>query len=256
MVDSTETPVGKGEWKWIKIVDPNLDYKYEITSSNYNPSNGSNVTISVKVTVDSLPIGSHSFVLNANGTNVNLTTNSNGIATYTYTCNSFGLCRFSVGTYDCFINIIKEPYPIGAVYISFNNTSPATLFGGTWEQLTDSFLYASTSADTNSTTATAGSKDAVVVSHNHTQNAHSHGTGDSAKANFVTSNGNVAANGTKRSPGTANSNGYNWVYTSGATIGQRTATQSVTPTNNATGVDGTDKNMPPYMKVYMWKRTG
>lgn len=31
-------------------------------------------------------------------------------------------------------------YPVGSIYMSVNNTSPASLFGGTWEQLKDRFL--------------------------------------------------------------------------------------------------------------------
>lgn len=34
-------------------------------------------------------------------------------------------------------------YPVGSVYISYNSTSPATLFGGTWVQIKDKFLLAS-----------------------------------------------------------------------------------------------------------------
>ena len=33
-------------------------------------------------------------------------------------------------------------YPVGSVYISTVSTSPATLFGGSWTQITDRFLYA------------------------------------------------------------------------------------------------------------------
>ena len=43
--------------------------------------------------------------------------------------------------------IIDMVYPVGAIYISVNSTNPTTLFGGTWQQLTDTFLYASTTAD-------------------------------------------------------------------------------------------------------------
>ena len=31
--------------------------------------------------------------------------------------------------------ILEQTYPVGAIYISDNNTSPASLFGGTWQQL-------------------------------------------------------------------------------------------------------------------------
>ena len=79
---------------------------YNITSSNYNPTIDTNVTITVTVTDgNDDPVTSHSFTLNANGTDVSLTTNSSGVATYTYTCSTWGACRFSVETYDCFINV-------------------------------------------------------------------------------------------------------------------------------------------------------
>lgn len=38
---------------------------------------------------------------------------------------------------DDLFNLI---YPIGSVYISINNVNPATLFGGTWEQIEDKFI--------------------------------------------------------------------------------------------------------------------
>ena len=37
-------------------------------------------------------------------------------------------------------NIWKTIYPIGALYISKNSTNPATLFGGTWEAITNDYL--------------------------------------------------------------------------------------------------------------------
>lgn len=33
---------------------------------------------------------------------------------------------------------LSSVYPVGSIYMSVNSTSPATLFGGTWERLTDS----------------------------------------------------------------------------------------------------------------------
>lgn len=43
-------------------------------------------------------------------------------------------------------------YPVGAVYMSTNETSPAEIFGGTWSQLTNKFLYASTNTATGGST--------------------------------------------------------------------------------------------------------
>lgn len=34
-------------------------------------------------------------------------------------------------------------HPIGSYYISDDNKNPETIFGGTWQKITDRFLYAS-----------------------------------------------------------------------------------------------------------------
>lgn len=39
-------------------------------------------------------------------------------------------------------------FPVGYVYMSFSSTSPATLFGGTWSQISGRFLYCTTSTGT------------------------------------------------------------------------------------------------------------
>ena len=48
-----------------------------------------------------------------------------------------------------------NPFPIGYVYISTSATNPGTIFGGTWTQLTDTYLVAAgstyTAGDTGGT---------------------------------------------------------------------------------------------------------
>lgn len=161
-------------------------------------------------------------------------------------------------------------YPIGSIYMSVNSTSPRTLFGGTWERIQNTFLLASGSAYANG--STGGDADAVVVSHTHTQNAHNHaqnghihGTSSSENNKFLIYSGtNIAINSTGRR-WTSGDGSVFYVYeqSGDGSIAESTKTgstaatnQSATATNQSTGVSGTGKNMPPYLAVYMWKRTG
>ena len=134
-------------------------------------------------------------------------------------------------------DLVDTIYPIGSIYMSVNNTSPSTLFGGTWEQIEDKFLLASGTSYSNG--ATGGSADATLVSHNHTTRE----TGEY----FVTSE-NSDSNNTRV---TYSSSGNRYVdgMTSNSTpFHHRTAT-------GYNGSSATGKNMPPYLVVNIWKRT-
>lgn len=148
-------------------------------------------------------------------------------------------------------DLIDTIYPVGSIYMSVSNTSPSILFGGTWEQIQDKFLLAS--GTTYSNGATGGSADAVVVSHTHTQNAHSH-TLDNSKRYVVASN-NAYAEGVKRLATKNDDAGYylRSDYASSVTVYKNTA--NTTATNQNTGESGTGKNMPPYFTVNVWERT-
>lgn len=164
-------------------------------------------------------------------------------------------------------------YPVGSIYMSVNSTSPATLFGGTWERLKDKFLLSA--GDSYSAGATGGEAthtltESEMPSHTHTQNAHSHivkphshSTSTSGEY-FVTSEMDTA-NNTKVS---YNANGNRIVdgqaENTGSTFHHRVATGSeseavqtydFTATNQNTGGGQSHNNMPPYLAVYMWKRT-
>ena len=142
-------------------------------------------------------------------------------------------------------------YPIGFIYMSINETNPSELFGGEWEQIEDTFLLACGTKYQNG--STGGSEDSVVVKHTHTQNQHSHmpqsGRAFVTQINTYTSNigeHTVQSGSSYRVP-TINSND-NWYGSE--------YTGNTTATNNETGVSGTGKNMPPYLAVYVWVRTG
>ena len=62
---------------------------------------------------------------------------------------------------------LNKIYPIGSIYMSMNNTSPATFLGGTWEPLKDRFLIgAGNSYSVNSTGgSTSHSQKALKLRH-------------------------------------------------------------------------------------------
>ncbi len=73
-------------------------------------------------------------------------------------------------------------YPVGSIYMSVNSTSPATLFGGTWERIQDMFLLAAGSSYSagstgGSATVTLTAAQSGVPAHSHGLNGHKHSIG-------------------------------------------------------------------------------
>lgn len=112
-------------------------------------------------------------------------------------------------------------YPVGSIYISVDATSPASLFGGTWEILNDVFLLAAGSY-ANAGTFGGEATHTLTVEE---MPSHSHSV--------------------PYMPG--RDTGTEWVGQSGTAASQTRDT--------ATNGDGAaHNNMPPYLAVYMWKR--
>ena len=129
-------------------------------------------------------------------------------------------------------DLIDVIYPVGSIYMSVGNTSPSTLFGGTWEQIEDKFLLACGTKHQNGDTG--GSEDAVVVTHTHST---------TEKYFLTTSGGAVTRNSTAGTTGTKVSN----LLKSDDAIFRDVIKD--------TGTSGVGKNMPPYLAVNVWKRT-
>ena len=64
--------------------------------------------------------------------------------------------------------LIDLIYPVGSVYMSFNSTSPTTLFGGEWEQIVDKFLWCTNSSGETGGEATHTLTVDEMPSHRHT----------------------------------------------------------------------------------------
>lgn len=135
-------------------------------------------------------------------------------------------------------NIFDLIYPVGSIYISVNSTNPEVLFGGTWEQIQGRFLLGMSSS--YPVGSTGGSKDAVVVAHTHNP------ANEAGYYGFITNSKKAFTVGDM---GSQSGSGRYYPYsTASFDISRNTTTGS-------TGVSGTDKNMPPYLAVAMWKRT-
>ena len=151
----------------------------------------------------------------------------------------------------------KQIYPVGSIYMSVNSTDPSNLFGGTWEQIQDTFLLASGSTYTAGATggeATHTLSTAELPSHNHGSKSlvgklqfRAMSTG----VNIVdTYSGNSICSYTENG-------GESWSYslTSNSTS-QKTdvITINATHTHSNVGSGTAHNNMPPYLAVYVWKR--
>ena len=155
-------------------------------------------------------------------------------------------------------DLLNKIYPIGSIYMSTVNTNPADLLGGAWVELQDRFLIGA--GNTYELGATGGESTHVLTvnempSHTHAQNAHSH-TQAQHNHNFEVGTGyyndDYKGNNSKAPTGTqANRVNGNYYNTSSSTP----TINSTTATNQNTGGGQAHNNMPPYLAVYMWKRT-
>lgn len=153
--------------------------------------------------------------------------------------------------------LLNEVYPIGSIYISTNATSPATLFGGTWEQIEDMFLLAA--GQTYAAGTQGGHANAIVPYHTHTTEKGGAFTftvraiGRASGAYQVTANSGVtdAVSGASQRYVSSNDG-----TTTGTNVQDRIVHSGHNHTVNYAGTSGnaTGANMPPYVAVYVWKR--
>lgn len=185
-------------------------------------------------------------------------------------------------------------YPIGSIYMSVNSTDPSTLFGGTWERLKDRFLLSagdSYSAGNIGGEATHKLVEGELPSHTHTLSSHTHSLqshthslqshthsgpshthtvtngASNGFATFTTGSDiqgtgvGFQVSGTYRagySPKTSADGTGSTGGPSNNTSGGPSNNTSGGPSNNTSGSTGSNtahNNMPPYLVVYMWKRT-
>ena len=142
---------------------------------------------------------------------------------------------------------VDKIYPVGSIYISTSSANPSTFFGGTWEAISGRFLLGANSTYTGGSTGGA----ATVTLTTSQIPAHTHGskslTGTLSAYTWATgSSGGIVSKSTPY---------QNMEMWSGSSIGHNTYTINATHTHDSVGGGTAHENMPPYLAVYIWKRT-
>lgn len=185
-------------------------------------------------------------------------------------------------------------YPVGSIYMSVNSTNPENLFGGTWEELQGRFLlgrssshsagstggeenHTLTPAEMPSHTHTGPSHTHSGPSHTHVVGSHSHtaSTGSAGGHSHKINRAKTSASGTAKYAIQDASSNPDDTYKNTKSAGAHTHTVSVggsgdltttaagtgatgaagTGNTGSAGGGGSHNNMPPFLAVYMWKRT-
>lgn len=134
---------------------------------------------------------------------------------------------------------LLDVYPVGSIYMSVNSTDPGLLFGGTWTPIQDIFLLA---AGTNYAAGATGGEAThtltidEIPAHKHNIFMYSSNWTDRTSDDY----GNAVAYG-----GYASAVGTSRMHT--YYNGSNTKTEA--------GGGQAHNNMPPYLAVYVWKRT-
>ena len=141
-------------------------------------------------------------------------------------------------------NIFDLIYPVGSIYISVNSTSPKVLFGGTWERIMERFLFGC--GDERYPAGHTGGEEQHLLTVEEMPSHKGHlssgiaGGVPMGKGNYE---GYLNSNVMNAYPG-GNYRGWN-VY----------AGNEMHPASEAVGEGWAHNNMPPYLCVYIWKRT-
>lgn len=164
-------------------------------------------------------------------------------------------------------NLILAAYPVGSIYMSVNSTDPGTLFGGTWERITGRFLLGATDGGSTGTnvlktaSAAAGATGGEAAHTLQQSEIANHGHGFTQPS--VSGGGH--SHPLRQRDNSGSSTGYSlmnengkWKY-SDDRIQSSTGTHSHTVSGGAvkdmTGGGGSHNTMPPFLAVYIWKRT-
>ena len=128
---------------------------------------------------------------------------------------------FTAGAWSAWESDALAAWPVGSIYLAYNHTNPATLFGGTWTRIQNTFLWA---VDANGDVGVTGGEKTVTLTEAQMPK-HNHG-------GTYTNAGDVRT--------------HAWLASGGSAMGYDTVD---------TGGGQAHNNMPPYIQVSVWRRT-
>lgn len=145
------------------------------------------------------------------------------------------------GVLDALVRrVLLCAHPVGCVYMSLEATSPAVLFGGTWTQIKGRFLLATGAAEANTDVffgQISGGWNAVA--------------GSTGGQDYHTLTQDEMPSHTHESQYVGSASGQNY----GGMYGSTTSNWWSTDYIRSAGGNNPHNNMPPYLAVYMWRRT-
>ena len=134
-------------------------------------------------------------------------------------------------------SILQIVYPIGSIYMSISNANPSDLFGfGTWERIQDTFLLAA--GGTYAAGSTGGEATHTLTLDEMPKHGHEFG----AYKDIATGTAYQTFTQQKWATGTFAKSGIPAEGSNAVGV-------------HVTGGSQPHNNMPPYLSVYMWKRT-
>lgn len=133
--------------------------------------------------------------------------------------------------------IIDMVYPVGSIYMSFENRNPETLFGGTWEKIEGKFLLGADSAHEVKNTGTG-----ILSLENIPQIKGTIGTGAGDYGTFRYASNAFSFNTESQAK---------YAYDRSNTT---TTTNTYKQVNFSIGSANPSPIYPPYIAVYMWRR--
>lgn len=160
-----------------------------------------------------------------------------------------------VGVQHLVDKMLDRMYPVNSIYISTNSTSPASLYGGSWERYgTGRVLVSADDSDTDFTAGKTGGKKNIVWDTNQNGTLDSDGKTELGFYNrtklAIRSDATIVAS-------THSEDDHPWNSNSG--ILKATSMQWSTISNIHESIDGfATLNIPgmnPYVAVYIWRRT-